>query len=433
VNFTYVLHTGGAPAPISETIQFYDNATTIGNPQIIGGNPGSNLLPYSQVDLSSGWASIGAPTVTASADAGPDGSPASATQLILPSSASQNQGVSYAVSGTSYASQAISVSFWAKASTGITVSIDLTDNPASHGNGGRTCALTASYQRCTLTYSFPADANSGFVANLFATGQGAATVDVWGVQVEQASSAGPYVSTIGTARATGGEGGSVSYSYSSFLNGSHSITAVYGGDSNFIGSTSNAVSLTAGKATPTISLSASTPSPVTYGTTLTFTATLTSTAGAPTGTFQLLDGATVFGTGTLSSGVGTVTLSGSNALSGGTHSLTAVYSEDANNNSVTSAPLSFTVNVASSGVSVNINSSKNPSIYGDSVTFAINVASIISGAIPTGTVSVVDSSTSTSLGTFTLNGTGATTATVPLFTAGAHNLTVTYSGDLNYQ
>ena len=433
ITFNYVLHTAGAPAPTTETIQFYDNATAIGTAQTIGSIAGSNLLPYSQVNTSNGWTTIGTPTVNASTDAGPDGSSASATQLVLPSSASQQQGVSYALTGTSYASQAMTVSFWAKASAATTISIGITDNPALHANGSGTCALTTSYQRCTLTYTFPSNANSGFIVNVYASGQGAATVDVWGVQVEQAGAAGPYVSTIGTARPTGAQGGSVTYTYSSLLNGSHSITAVYGGDTNFVGSTSNAVSLTIGAATPTIALSASQASPVTYGTSLTFTATLTSAAGAPTGTFQLLDGATVLGTGTLSGGVATVTLSGANSLKGGTHTLTAVYSGDVNNNSVTSATLSFTVNKVSNGVAVTIASSKNPSIYGDPVTFSVGVASVISGAIPTGTVAIVDSSTSTNIGTFTLDGTGATTATVTLFTAGTHNLTITYSGDSNYQ
>jgi hypothetical protein len=433
ISFSYVLETAGAPAPTTETIQFYDNSTAIGTPQTIGSIPGSNLLPYSQVNTANGWMSIGSPTIAALTDAGPDGSSASATRLTLPSSGSQSQGVSYAITGASYASMAMTVTFWAKAAAATSLTIGITDNPGLNANGSGTCSLTTSYQRCTLTYTFPANANSGFILNLYGTGQGASTVDVWGVQVEQASSAGPYVSTIGTPRPTGGQGGTVSYTYSSLLNGSHSITAVYPGDTNFVGSSSNAVALSIGSATPTITLSGSASSPVTYGTSLTFTATLTSSAGSPTGAFQLLDnGVTVLGTGTLSGGVGTVTLSGANALAGGAHSLTAVYSGDAQNSAVTSSTLSFTINPASTSVSINVVSSENPSTYGDSVTFTVTVASTISGAIPTGTVGIVDNSTSTNLGTFTLNGSGVTTATVPLFNAGTHNLTVTYSGDANY-
>jgi hypothetical protein len=432
VTFNYVLHTGGAPAPTSEFIQFYDNSTAIGSAQAIGSITGSNLLPYSQVNPLNSWTLIGTPTIAASTAPGPDGSTASATALTLPSSSAQQEGVSYQVSGTAYASQVMTVSFWAKANAATTISIGITDNPALNANGSGTCALTTTYQRCTLSYPFPSGANTGFIVNLYATGQSAAVVDIWGVQVEQASSAGPYVSTIGTARPTGGQGASVVYNYSSLLDGSHSITAVYAGDANFVTSASNAVPLTVGKATPAIVLSASAASPVTYGTSLTFTATVTSSAGTPTGTFQLMDGTTVLGTGTLSGGIAVVTLTGTNALSGGTHSLTAVYSGDANNNVITSSTLPFTVNVASNAVSITVTSSENPSVYGDSVTFTITLASTNSGVVPTGTVVVVDSSTSTTIGTFTLNSSGVATAPAPLLPAGTHNLTVTYSGDSNY-
>jgi hypothetical protein len=38
----------------------------------------------------------------------------------------------------------------------------------------------------------------------------------------------------------------------------------------------------------------------------------------------------------------------------------------------------------------------------------------------------------TSLGTLTLDSNGNTSIIVPLFTAGTHSITVTYSGDNNY-
>jgi hypothetical protein len=147
-----------------------------------------------------------------------------------------------------------------------------------------------------------------------------------------------------------------------------------------------------------------------------------------------MDGATTLGTGTLSSGTAALTLSGVNALAAGTHSITIVYSGDGNYNGVTSAVLSYVVTEApaSTSVTTTLTSSLNPSIYGDQVTLTVNVASTIGGVTPTGTVTIVDAFNSSTLGAVTLtNGTG-TLVVNPLFLAGTHNLTGTYSGDSNY-
>jgi hypothetical protein len=82
VTFSYTLNTAGAPAPTTETVQFYDNSTAIGSAQTIGSATGSNLLPYSQVNTSQGWTTAGtAPTVTPVNANGPDGSTNSASTL----------------------------------------------------------------------------------------------------------------------------------------------------------------------------------------------------------------------------------------------------------------------------------------------------------------------------------------------------------------
>ncbi|MFP5230300.1 MAG: FG-GAP-like repeat-containing protein [Acidobacteriota bacterium] len=60
--------------------------------------------------------------------------------------------------------------------------------------------------------------------------------------------------TIGTAALSGG---AASYSTTSLAAGTHSLTAAYGGDSNFSGSTSSSVSVTVQAATPSFTLSAS--------------------------------------------------------------------------------------------------------------------------------------------------------------------------------
>jgi sugar lactone lactonase YvrE len=91
--------------------------------------------------------------------------------------------------------------------------------------------------------------------------------------------------------------------------------------------------------TPSIALTASI-NPVFTSNPVTFTATLTSTYGTPTGTVNFLDGSTQIGSATLSSGVAAFTTS---ALTVGPHSITAVYGGDANFTSVTSSALTETV------------------------------------------------------------------------------------------
>src|SRR6266404_8197091 len=82
--------------------------------------------------------------------------------------------------------------------------------------------------------------------------------------------------------------------------------------------------------------------PSALGQAVTFTATVkpATGSGAPTGTVTFNDGASVLGTGTLSGATATFTTSG---LTGGTHSITAIYGGDANFANSTSPGLTQTV------------------------------------------------------------------------------------------
>jgi len=219
--------------------------------------------------------------------------------------------------------------------------------------------------------------------------------------------------TLGTGTLSSGK---ATYSTSTLAVGSHSITAVYGGDSNYNGSTSSALSQTVNKANSTTTV-ASSKNPSTFGSSVTFTATVTPSTATGTVTFK--DGSTTLGTGTLSGGKATYSTL---MLAAGSHSITAAYGGNSNYNSSTSSTLTQTVNKASTTTTVA--SSANPSGYGSSVTFT----AMVSPSAATGTVTFKDGSTT--LGTANLSG-GKTSYSTSTLAIGSHSITAVYGGDSN--
>ena len=104
--------------------------------------------------------------------------------------------------------------------------------------------------------------------------------------------------TLGTGTVSGGV---ATLATSTLSVGHHNITAVYGGDASFNGSTSNAVDQEVQKAETATTLVSST-NPSRFGQSVTFTATVTVVApgaGTASGTVTFTEGATTLGTGTL--------------------------------------------------------------------------------------------------------------------------------------
>jgi len=219
--------------------------------------------------------------------------------------------------------------------------------------------------------------------------------------------------TLGTGTLNSGK---TTFSISTLAAGSHSITASYGGDTNYNSSTSSVLTQAVNKANTTVTL-ASSANPSNYGSSVTFTATVAPSTG--TGTVTFMDGSTTLGTGALSSGKATFSTS---TLAGGSHSITASYAGATNYNSSTSSTLTQTVNKAST--TVTLSSSANPSTYGSSVKFTATVAPLTG----TGTVTFKDGITT--LGTGALSSGKATFSTSTL-TAGSHSITASYGGDAN--
>jgi hypothetical protein len=141
-------------------------------------------------------------------------------------------------------------------------------------------------------------------------------------------------------------GGTATFSISTLAVTVHSITVVYGGDTNFLTSPSSVLTQTVRQAATTSSVSSS-ANPSASGQAVTFTATITPVSpgsGTPTGNVTFDDGSTVLGTVTLTNGTASVTTS---TLAVGTHSIKIVYAGDTNFKTSTSALLNQVVNSSS--------------------------------------------------------------------------------------
>ena len=155
--------------------------------------------------------------------------------------------------------------------------------------------------------------------------------------------------------------------------GNNSITAVYGGDENFSGSTSNARSQSV-SLDSTTTVGSTNLSTAVIGQTLTLSAMVsTSSPGgaAPTGTVTFKEASTsqVIGVGTLVvvNGQDVASINISNLSLGG-HSILAVYSGDTNYQASTStSSILLTINAAPPAITTN--PTRQTIVAGNSVTF----------------------------------------------------------------
>lgn len=216
--------------------------------------------------------------------------------------------------------------------------------------------------------------------------------------------------------------GMAQFSTSTLGIGTHNITAVYSGDSDFSGSTSNVVSQVVNPPTTatTTALTAS-PNPALQGQSVTLTATVTNpSGGTPTGNVVFEDGSTALATITLSNGVASYNTS---ALPLGYNNLTALYQGDSKYSGSTSAPVNEDVQLGTTTV---LASAPNPSTYNQPITFTATVSSN-SGTPPDGETVTFKTPTSV-LGTGVLNK-GVCNLTTGALPAGNNSVTAIYPGD----
>ncbi|HEY6388277.1 MAG TPA: Ig-like domain repeat protein [Candidatus Acidoferrum sp.] len=224
--------------------------------------------------------------------------------------------------------------------------------------------------------------------------------------------------TLGTVPLSGD---SASFTISTLAVGTNTITASYAGDTTFAASTSAVLKQVVNKY-PTNTTLASSFNPSTFGQSVTFTANVTSNGpSAPTGTVVFKNGTTTLATVALTNSAASLTRSN---LPAGTLAITATYNGDALSAASASSTLSQVVNQVVTTTA--LASSRNPSTFGQSVTFTATVTSPTT--TPTGTVTFT--SGSITLGTVTLVGGKARLSTTAL-PRGASTITATYNGTAN--
>jgi hypothetical protein len=200
--------------------------------------------------------------------------------------------------------------------------------------------------------------------------------------------------------------GTATFSIGTLPVGTDAISAVYGGDGTHAAATSNIVSQVVQQTYTPVSTLACSPNPAEYGTTVTCTDTVASTAGTPTGTVTFYDGTTVLATASLSSGVATYT---SSSLAVGSHAITADYARNGQylasvSNTVTEIIVStFSLSASPASFSIYTGEKATSTI---TVTpgsgFTLDVALVCSGAPANTTCTLTPSTVTGGSGTSTL-------------------------------
>ena len=207
--------------------------------------------------------------------------------------------------------------------------------------------------------------------------------------------------------------------------GSHTLTAVYAGDSNNAPSNSLPLLQQVNIASTSISI-ASSLNPAGSGAAITFTAAVNGNGGTPTGSVQFFDGANSLGSAPLNVSTPAIAAINTSGLAVGPHQITAVYSGDPLDAVATSTPITETIQTAT--ISVKLQSSANPVIFNAPLTLSVQVSG--SGSTPTGTVTLLDGSNA--IATAPVPATGVIAFTNPSLQIGTHALTAAYSGDVNH-
>ena len=210
--------------------------------------------------------------------------------------------------------------------------------------------------------------------------------------------------------------------------GSHSVTATYGGDADFASSTG----ILAEDVAPVSTTTTVVPSPPTStsGQAVTLTATVAPTTGAatPDGAVTFTDGETALGTSTLSTTDGVTSASMLvTTLPVGSDPVIASYGGGPGFLASSSAGAA-SVTVSRAATTLGLLTSVNPSAAGQSVTFTATVFPT-TGSGETGAVTFFDDGAR--IGTVTVVN-GQATLSLTALAVGDHDLTASYGGDADF-
>jgi hypothetical protein len=277
-----------------------------------------------------------------------------------------------------------------------------------------------------IAFSNTAVGASSAVSSVLLTNTGATTLTLTGVAVTSGASnftlatGGSYCnySTALTAGQSCLVGVIFNPSTTGALTGTVTIT------DNATGGTTQTVNLsgtgtTGSLLTPTVTLGIS-PTTVITSQSVTFTATVTHSGTAPTGTVYFVSGGTTLGSGIITSGTATFTTT---TIPAGSYSVTANYSGDTNYAATDSSATSLTVNVGKAS-STAFTALPSNATYGSTITLTATVTG--SGGTPTGTVTFYNGLATVGTQTLTSGVAMLTTTALPV---GANSLTASYSGD----
>ncbi len=331
------------------------------------------------------------------------------TELLDMTPATSSFGDAALLVGQTYTDSIYGVIINVLSSTASALTVQVTTPGTGTSTVTQTTSLTPAAYAAPITFTATVT-GSGATGTLNFTEAGGA---IAGCAPATLSGSGPYTATCTTSLLTPG---------------THSIVAIYAGNSTHAASASTALSQVVNKSPSTAAL-VSSLNPSLPAANVTFTATINGIA--PTGTVNFWDGSTSL------TGCGAVALSGSGnsrtaacsiaTLTSGVHSITAVYSGDTINATSTSPVVSQGVGLTAS--TTGLSSSANPSAFGTPVTFTATV----NGIAPTGPVNFTDGGTTLAgCGAVALTGSGDTRTAVcvaPALAAGVHSVSAAYAGN----
>jgi hypothetical protein len=446
---------GGTP---TGTVTFYDNGSALTGAQAVNGSgnatlavPGLAVGTHPITAVYSGDASFQTGTSAALSQVV---SPAATTAVVTSSTGGNSvsgQSVTFTVAvattGSGSGTPSGSVTFKDGATTLATATLDNTGHATC-----TTAALSTAAHAITVVYAGTGDyaastsspltqtvakasAAVALTSNSASTVFGQAVVYTATATATGAGAGTPGGTvtfkdggtTLGTATLNGS--GVATYTGTTLTVGSHAVTAVYGGNANFVTATSGPLTLTVAQAS-TRAVVTSSASTTVWGQSVTLSAILASVApgsGVPSGSVTFYDGVTSLGTVALSSGRATLATS---ALTVASHAITVQYAGDANHAATTSA--AFTQHVNKASLTVAVTSSDAAAVWGEAVAYTVTANAALPGAgTPNGGAVTLTDENGNTIGTGTLVS-GTVTITGSQLAIGSHTVTATYAGDADF-